>query len=98
MADSLTPNMVLALSAAAPLKHTHGLERRRGGWASDVGQFEHHSFTTVHALVDRGYLSLWANGTVAHITYLGELMLAEWRERQALRQQRQSLALRRRHG
>lgn len=80
----MTRNMIRALADAAGAVHHRGLERTRAGWRSthpSAGVVDHHSFVTVHRLVDGGYLQLWSKGKVAHITEGGEAALGRWRER-----------------
>lgn len=56
-------------------------EPRRGlighgqSWSTERPSATPHSAITVRSLVDRGLLRLWARGTVAHITELGETAL-----------------------
>lgn len=78
----MTPLMVRALSDAEACAITRGLVRSCSGWitTNEIGHCWLHRAATIRALVDRGYLSLWRNGEVAHITDAGQAALARWRE------------------
>lgn len=76
----MTPKMIRALSDAELAANHRGLERTSAGWWSTLAGGRH-SFQTVKALVNGGYLQLWSRGRVAHITPGGETALANWREK-----------------
>ncbi len=79
----MTPKMVRALSEAELSFNCRGLERTAAGWIASHprrGVLDYHSFTTVNALVDRGYLQLFDRGKAAHITEAGQIALDRWRE------------------
>lgn len=82
----MTPKMIMALSDAQACVPYRGLERSVAGWLSTHPRagFEHHSFLTVNALVNRGCLQLWHKNTIAHITDAGEAALERWREKNSV--------------
>ena len=79
----MTPKMVAALSSAEEAFVFSGLERTVAGWRSThprAGITDYHSFASVNALVEHGYLTLYGNGKNAHISDLGSQALQRWLE------------------
>jgi hypothetical protein len=78
----MTPNMTRALQDAAP----YGLHRfggawvARGAWGQIHDHGERHHKVTITALIDRALMRLYAGGTVACLTELGEQRVAGMRK------------------
>lgn len=74
------------LADAYVARNRTGLIRlRKGGTWRDRGPGEHaqaHATRTIHSLVERGLLSLWANRTCAHVTDRGAAVHEALRERE----------------
>ncbi len=65
---SSTQRMALA---EAYVDRIHGLEKTRAGWLPRKG-INGYAANTIQSLIDRGYMRLYAKGTVAHVTELGQ--------------------------
>jgi hypothetical protein len=77
MIMALSKLQIMALSDARCGIHGTGLEKCDRRWLLSRPNSSGHDNKTIISLVERGYLQLYARGSVAHITDMGMDLLSE---------------------